>query len=243
VPRRPHELLGQIINKSRLSRLDLDQSSVRTCRIVGFALRPSRYGAAMAGTLNEDRPTHCRCLPPGEPGKRFVYYYSRLSDLGLAPEIIDVAETKLITLRCVPLENWLRPDRSKSERLAMGRLLYRRLEELHGHGICHRDMHVGNVVLLAGAPLPIDSALATESDPVRPCYDLYGPGPSGVDVPPDHYDYPPNRGGIWWDCTPSFRHSRTPWANSQRCSETGRDRRPSLFLLLRARLRSARCAR
>jgi hypothetical protein len=24
---------------------------------------------------------------------------------------------------------------------------------------------------------------------------------SGVDVPPDHYDYPPNREGVWWDCT------------------------------------------
>ncbi len=62
-------------------------------------------------------------------------------------------------------------------------------------------MHVENVVLLDGAPLLIDTALATESDPVRPCYDLYGPGPSGVDVPPDHYDYPPNREGVWWDCT------------------------------------------
>jgi len=83
----------------------------------------------------------------------------------------------------------------------MGGRLYRRLKELHQNGMCHRDMHVGNVVLLDGTPLLIDPALATESDPSRPCYDLYGPQLSGVAVPADHYDYPPNRGGVWWDCT------------------------------------------
>jgi len=67
--------------------------------------------------------------------------------------------------------------------------------------MCHRDMHAGNVVLLEGIPLLIDPALATESDPSQPCYDLYGPEVSGVKVPTDHYVHPPNRGGVSWDCS------------------------------------------
>jgi Phosphotransferase enzyme family len=147
-----------------------------------------------------DFPTHDRCLLPGELGERFVSYYRRWSNLGLAPEIVAVTPEKLTTRLCLPLKDWLQSERSASERLEMGGRLYRRLEELHKHGMCHRDMHAGNVVLLEGIPLLIDPALATESDPLRPCYDLYGPELSGVAVPADHYGYLPNRGGVWWDC-------------------------------------------
>jgi hypothetical protein len=148
-----------------------------------------------------DVPTNERRLPPGEPGERFVTYYRRWAALGLAPEIVSVTPEKLITRGCLPLEDWLQFERSAAERLEMGGRLYRALDELHQHGMCHRDIHAGNVVLLEGTPLLIDPALATESDPSRPCYDLYGPEVSGVSVPNDHYVYLPNRGGVWWDCT------------------------------------------
>ena len=128
-------------------------------------------------------------------------YYRRLSDLGLAPEIVAVQPTCLATRLCVPLADWLGGGPSPAERRNVALRLYRQIDAMHDAGISHRDLHVGNVVLLDGMPLLIDPQFAIESDPSTLSYDLYGPGPSGVPVPKPHAEYPANRGGVWWDCT------------------------------------------
>ncbi len=145
--------------------------------------------------------TYSRSVPGGERGERFVKYYPRLSDLELAPQIVKMTSDKIITRRCLPLCDWLAGIPSSDDTRRMGHSLYLQLEKLHAHGICHRDVHVCNIVLLGDAPLLIDPEFAMDSDPQKPCYDLYGPGPSGLLVPKEHSDHPRNVGGVWWDCT------------------------------------------
>jgi serine/threonine protein kinase len=145
--------------------------------------------------------THSRSIPGGERGERLVEYYPRLSDLGLAPQIIQRTENTIVTRMCLPLFRWLAADQAPERRQEMGRRLCVLLVSVHSHGICHRDVHVCNVVLDGDAPLLIDLEFAMDSDPKKPCYDLYGPGPSGLPVPKEHSDHPRNVGGVWWDCT------------------------------------------
>jgi serine/threonine protein kinase len=58
----------------------------------------------------------------------------------------------------------------------MGLRLYERISEMHSHGICHRDLHIEDIVLAdGGLPLFVDPDFALESDPSRPCYDLAWP--------------------------------------------------------------------
>jgi hypothetical protein len=81
----------------------------------------------------------------------------------------------------------------------MGLRVLRRIKELHGHGVCHRDLHVGNIVVRDGVPLFIDTEFAIERHPGKPCYDLFGPD-SGVSVPERHaHQQNANRNGVWWD--------------------------------------------
>jgi hypothetical protein len=149
---------------------------------------------------------HCRPLPGGEEGARFVSVYRRLSAAGLAPEVVDVSDGTIVSRKCATLTAWLQATPSTQELAAMGGSLVERLEEMHRYGICHRDVHDGNVVLSDRNPLFIDFAFAIDSDPLRPCYDLEGPEKSGVPVPDQHLAFSDeHRHGVWWDAPIGFR--------------------------------------
>lgn len=82
----------------------------------------------------------------------------------------------------------------------MGLKVLALVRKLHRHGVCHRDLHVGNIVVRDGEPLLIDMEFAIAVDPAGPCYDLVGPGPSGIPVPDRHAVQPnANQNGVWWD--------------------------------------------
>ena len=79
---------------------------------------------------------------------------------------------------------------------------------MHRLGVCHRDLHLANIIVDADArALIVDPDFAVDSDQGAPCYDLYGPEASGVPVPAEHAGYWANRGGDWRD-----------WAAEGRCS-------------------------
>ena len=71
---------------------------------------------------------------------------------------------------------------------------------IHSLGICHRDLHEGNIVVKAGKPMVIDLEHAVEVDPLWPCYDLYGPS-DRIQLLPEHEEFRDMLGptGIWWD--------------------------------------------
>lgn len=72
---------------------------------------------------------------------------------------------------------------------------------MHRLGVCHRDLHLANIIVDADArALIVDPDFAVDSDQGAPCYDLYGPEASGVPVPAEHAGYWANRGGVWRDC-------------------------------------------
>src|SRR5207237_3334727 len=69
----------------------------------------------------------------------------------------------------------------------MAERLVQTIKRLRAAGVCHRDVKVTDVVVDRGQPLLIDFELGTEVDPGGPCYDLVGPGGSGIPIPPvDH---------------------------------------------------------
>lgn len=71
---------------------------------------------------------------------------------------------------------------------------------IHAQGICHRDLHIENVVLVSGRPMAIDFEHAIEVDPEWPCYDLSGPSEC-VPLLPAHAEWSGVLGtyGISWD--------------------------------------------
>lgn len=71
---------------------------------------------------------------------------------------------------------------------------------IHFLGICHRDLHEGNVVVKAARPMVIDLEHAVEVDPSWPCHDLYGPS-DRFQLLPEHEGFGEMLGstGIWWD--------------------------------------------
>ncbi len=82
----------------------------------------------------------------------------------------------------------------------MGLKVLTLVRELHRHGVCHRDLHVGNIVVRDSEPLLIDMEFAVAADPARPCYDLVGPGPADIPVPLRHaIQQNANQHGVWWD--------------------------------------------
>jgi thiamine kinase-like enzyme len=144
--------------------------------------------------MNENEPHPCvhtweRSLRTAADWENAVLYYKRLSELALAPEIVSVTADQLVAHWYPPLPCW-GTNRSLEELIDMGLSVLRRVEELHGHGVCHRDLHTGNIVVRAGVPLFIDTEFATASDPAKPCYDLVGPERSCVAVPKRHADQP-----------------------------------------------------
>jgi hypothetical protein len=151
---------------------------------------------------------HRRPYKSPEEDRVFLGVYDRWSDLGLAPEIIEITAHALFTRCHQTLEDWLKDPRSDDELRAMGRRLHARVVELHSHGMCHRDLHAANVVIRDdGSPLFIDPGFATDSNPEAPCYDLVGPVAAGMPVLEAHASQTNgNQNGVYWDAdTPAVR--------------------------------------
>jgi hypothetical protein len=142
---------------------------------------------------------HRRPFKAHESPDQFIAYYRRMADAGVAPEILGATPEALVTPLHVRLEDWLLESPPRAAHQMAHRILAQ-LQTMHRIGICHRDIHIANIVVANETPLFVDPEFATDSDPGRPCYDLYGPGPSGIPVPPAHVAYPPNADGVWWDC-------------------------------------------
>jgi hypothetical protein len=142
---------------------------------------------------------------------KLVAYYQRWSDLGLAPKVLRVTADTLFARCHRTLEEWLELHPDEDERKRMGRRIRERIEELHSHGMCHRDLQVANIVVREdGVPLFIDPEFATCSDAARPCYDLVGPIRAGMEILPAHTDPAQpneNRAGVFWDAQTT--HVRT----------------------------------
>jgi serine/threonine protein kinase len=114
---------------------------------------------------------------------------------------LGVRDGILLTPAYERLEDWLSSPPGADDRREMALRLVAQIEQMHQLGICHRDLHLANVVVdEAERPLIVDPDLAIDGDPSSPCYDLFGPDASGAPVPVEHARYPANRGGVWWDC-------------------------------------------
>jgi hypothetical protein len=121
---------------------------------------------------------HSRPFKAHESPNQLVAYYRRMANAGVAPEVLEATPEALVTPLHIRLEDWL----NSSSPTAVPRMACRILAQLrtmHRIGICHRDAHVANIVVASETPLFVDPEFATDSDSARPCYDLYGPGPSG----------------------------------------------------------------
>lgn len=151
---------------------------------------------------NALRPeTHCIHRGPRSPADwaNALRYYQKLSELGLAPEVLVSDHERIKSRWYQPLPCW-RGKHSDAEWKDMGLKVLALVTELHHHGVCHRDLHVGNFVVRDGEPLLIDMEFAVAADPAGPCYDLMGPGPSDIPVPDRHAVQPnANQNGVWWD--------------------------------------------
>jgi hypothetical protein len=148
---------------------------------------------------------HVRDLPR-EDGEHFAASYRRLAEAGFAPQIID-SSSVLVTPRHRTLSEWLKTQPSADEMALMAHRIIELLRGVHALGACHRDVHVDNIVLTKDlTPLLIDPHFMIESDPDKPCYDLFGPDVSGVPVPQAHV----MQGGVaaqgvWWDAPVQVR--------------------------------------
>jgi len=126
-------------------------------------------------------------------------HLARLAGYGLTPEIIRWEPGAVVIRAGVWLPDWLRtanPDtvaamRPKGLELVHG---------MHAQGVCHRDLHVENVVIVDGQPMAIDYEHACQVDPAGPCYDLTGPSDQ-VPLLAVHRQWGGVLGtfGIWWD--------------------------------------------
>jgi len=126
-------------------------------------------------------------------------FLRRLSTGGLIPEIFDWNEGNVAMRKGIPLNEWLVTS-DRSTRDAMRAATLALIHDVHSAGICHRDLHSGNIVILDDRPLAIDFGLATEVEAAWPCYDISGPS-KWVPVPHAHAVQGGVIGttGVWWD--------------------------------------------
>jgi hypothetical protein len=122
-----------------------------------------------------------------------------LADRRLTPEVVRWEASAVVMRAGLPLTEWLRTARP-SEVTQMRPKALALVHGIHALGVCHRDLHVENVVVVDGLPMAIDFEHACEVDPVWPCYDLTGPSEQ-VPLLPAHAKFGGVLGshGIWWD--------------------------------------------
>lgn len=123
----------------------------------------------------------------------------RLADGGLAPEILRWEHGAVLLRAGAHLPAWLQ----QADAAAIAAMRPRALALVHGiHslGICHRDLHIENVVVIEGRLLAIDFEHACEVDVTWSCYDMTGPS-EYVPVLPAHAKFGGVLGtyGIWWN--------------------------------------------
>jgi hypothetical protein len=161
-----------------------------------------------------DPVAHCKRLDLVPDRVAYVGYYQRLQASGLGPRIVAVTGGKVCLQKLERLPDWV-DARSVDGRLpdeprrAMGLALIELLEKVHELGLCHRDTHIRNFVVRAGAPLLVDPKYAIESRG-RSCYDLKGPEESGVEIAREHLRQANvNQHGVWWEDADPISESLT----------------------------------
>jgi hypothetical protein len=124
---------------------------------------------------------------------------ARLADHGLTPEIVRWEPGAVVIRAGVWLPDWLTSATARMV-AAMRPVALELVHGMHAQGVCHRDLHVENVVIVDGQPMAIDYEHACEVDPSWPCYDLTGPSDK-VPLLPAHRQWGGVLGtfGIWWD--------------------------------------------
>lgn len=153
--------------------------------------------------------------------KRVVCFQTRLADAGLAPKITSDAYPFIEMERGTPLSEWLKSPAAEDRQIMRARLMTL-VRGVHAAGICHRDLHIGNVMLSAdGSPLAIDLEHGLDVNPQGPCFDVWGPS-SGLPVAPAHVQIGGTLAetGVWWDAPLSLMQVTTlgskfgPWPAS-----------------------------
>ncbi len=138
---------------------------------------------------------------PGHDDLRFLL---KASEVGCAPPVKDQGPAAVSMPRLINFESWL-ATADNAARRELGASLVEVVQHLHRAGICHRDLHVANLVLDGTRPYIIDFELATWSDPAVRCYDFFGPN-AAVELPVA-YERIGLWDGVWWD-------SPTPWVRT-----------------------------
>jgi Phosphotransferase enzyme family len=122
-----------------------------------------------------------------------------LAERGLAPPTVEWGPDYVTTVGGTWLPDWLDSVDSAQVEIMRPHVLAL-VRGIHEYGVCHRDLHVENVVVIDNRPLAIDFEHASEVDPSWPCYDISGPS-MHVAVPPAHVAHGGTLGtsGIWWN--------------------------------------------
>ena len=132
-------------------------------------------------------------------------YLPRLADASLSPSITGWGMGSVSMVKGTPALDWL----AKADDLAIGAMRIQVLDLIRGMhtlGVCHRDLHVENIVIVDGQALAIDVDHACDVDPSWPCYDLTGPSPQ-VPLLPAHAQWGGVLGstGMWWGASQDTR--------------------------------------
>jgi hypothetical protein len=123
-----------------------------------------------------------------------------LAAAGVGPKVVSVDGRDIDTPLYQPLSEWLRWVQQMEVR-AMGERVLVAIQTMHDLGMCHRDLHRGNLVVDRHRPLIVDLEHVCEVDPAGPCYDLTGPCPE-IPILADHafrQDQVIGEYGVWWD--------------------------------------------
>lgn len=141
----------------------------------------------------------CRGFRGALDRERHHAFLPRLAAAGLAPRIVRMDERQRCLERCTPFATWRRSV-GATELSVMRAAVLDLIADVHALGVCHRDLHEGNLVVRGDRPLVIDLELACEVDPGGLCYDLTGPC-EAIPVAEQHLDradaYAEH--GVWWD--------------------------------------------
>ena len=142
---------------------------------------------------------HTTAIRSARDFEQVVRHLQLLAAEGISPQLVAVERPRILTVRLMTLDEWL-VTASSTDIDDMGRRLVQTVESMHAVGVCHRDLHVGNLLVDQNRPLIIDLELAKDVDPAGPCYDLQGPS-SEVPIPQDHLSLGGDiaKYGVWWD--------------------------------------------
>ena len=128
-------------------------------------------------------------------------YMEKAAALGVGPELCswDKPSMTIEMYAATPVLSWFSSSPSSEEIREVGKNLLKAIVHLHSNGICHRDIHIRNLLIQDNdCPLIIDWEYAVDADPNGPCYDLIGPA-SNTPKPMPHRIRSSTETGVWWD--------------------------------------------